>query len=156
MFCFAGIFSYLVFGVYSLYRIWFVADNMFGNRQFLMTTVHVFWTFFYLWLGLFVVYLGSSTLSEVIKLFTGFNLMKLPTEINGFQAKYTGVIIHECINTTRNHIIVDRLIAFSQQLLHRIPDANCKLFSFDWTLVFSVNTHYACNTGTSKNIRKFE
>lgn len=52
---------------------WFVIDNMFGQRQFLMTTVHVFWSILYLWLGLFVIYLGSSTLSEVIKLFTGFN-----------------------------------------------------------------------------------
>ncbi len=67
MLCFAGIFSYLVFVIYSFYRIWFVTDDVFGDKQFLVTSVFAGWALFFAWLGLVVIYLGSSTLTEVKK-----------------------------------------------------------------------------------------
>lgn len=29
-------------------------------------------------------------------------------------------------------------MAFSQQVVHSVPEATCKLFVFDWTALFSV------------------
>lgn len=31
-----------------------------------------------------------------------------------------------------------QLMAFSQQVVHIVPEATCKLFVFDWTALFSV------------------
>lgn len=54
--------------------------------------------------------------------------------------RLTGALVHDAINA-RPRLAEDTiggLQLLSQQVLHRVPVASCRLFVFDWTLVYSV------------------
>lgn len=47
-------------------------------------------------------------------------------------------IIHRGINKCRDVQIKNDLKIFSQQLIHRVPVLSCGLFTYDWTLMYSL------------------
>lgn len=57
------------------------------------------------------------------------------------EGKYTGTCVHKVINKIADHAdprIIEKLSIMSHQLTMRTPDINCGLFSFDWSLIFSI------------------
>nr|NP_001345643.1 gustatory receptor 78 [Aedes aegypti] len=53
------------------------------------------------------------------------------------QAKKIGISIHKAIDLLHDEEICDKLLLFSNQVYHRTPVVNCKLFNFDGSLIFS-------------------
>ncbi|XP_037040848.1 putative gustatory receptor 28b [Bradysia coprophila] len=115
MFAFAVSFTFVVFSFFGIYRGW--TTNTGNNEQFLLSVVLTMWASYYMFFVMNVLWAGQSSKSE---------------------GKFTAVLVHRAINKCHDMEVIERLMAFSNQISHRIPDANCKLFSFDWTLLFSI------------------
>lgn len=56
------------------------------------------------------------------------------------EAKSMANLIHTASNLQSDVVMVDKInfLSFSQQIIHRYPVASCGLFSFDWSLVYSI------------------
>ncbi|XP_055687456.1 gustatory receptor for bitter taste 66a-like [Lutzomyia longipalpis] len=52
--------------------------------------------------------------------------------------KYSGVIIHRIINSTNDKILLGKLSTISEQILTSNPVFNCGLFTFDWSLMYTM------------------
>lgn len=135
----AQIFIFEVFALFSIYRT--LKSGMTQSQA--LAFLNAFW---------FVLY--NSVL---------VSLMLISTRCVE-EGKYTGTCVHKVINKIADHAdprIIEKLSIMSHQLTMRTPDINCGLFSFDWSLIFSiisatsiyliflVQFDIADNTGTS-------
>lgn len=55
-----------------------------------------------------------------------------------FQAQKTSNLLHKIANLDTDGVYTQRIMIFSQQLLHRIPIFHCGLFTYDLNLAFKV------------------
>lgn len=70
----------------------------------------------------------------------------------------TGCLVHEVVQKLNRRTAVEErreLEIFEHQVLHRRPVANCALFTFDWTLVFSVRRGDGLEKGESYIIPEY-
>lgn len=112
----AQIFIFEVFALFSMYRSWYSNTP----QSMAIAAINVFW--FVLYNVILYIIMSRSTLCVD-------------------EAKYMGTCVHKVINKTADRVdarIVDKLSVMSHQLTMRTPDITCGLFSFDWSLIFSI------------------
>jgi hypothetical protein len=112
----AQIFIFEVFALFSIYRT--LKSEMAQSQA--LAFINAFWFILHNYVLLTVIFISTRCVEE---------------------GKYTGTCVHKVINKIANHAdqrIIEKLSIMSHQLTMRTPDINCGLFSFDWSLIFSI------------------
>lgn len=114
MLCFALFFVYTILTTFAAFRL-LTSDNNSGSTN---EAIYSFcWNALYFKFAIEVMALGSSITTD---------------------GKYTTVLIHQAINIEKDSIAIERLFSFSLQVGYNIPVISCGLFTFDWSLLFSI------------------
>ncbi|XP_070504866.1 putative gustatory receptor 28b [Chironomus tepperi] len=104
-----------IFSIFAIYRVFVRYDY----SQWEAAVIQYVWNLYFLIYGFIIVMLGSLVTR------TG---------------KYTAVLVHKAVNYIYDDDdpIIDVLKMFSQQMQHRAPVVTCGLFTFDFTLLFTI------------------
>lgn len=114
MLCFALFFVYTILTTFAAYRL-FTSDNNAGSTH---EAIYSFcWNVLYLKFAVEVMALGSAITND---------------------GKFTTILIHQAINAAQDSNSIERLFSFSLQVGYNIPVISCGLFTFDWSLLFSI------------------
>ncbi|KAG5669291.1 hypothetical protein PVAND_017181 [Polypedilum vanderplanki] len=111
----AAMFMTNIFSIFAIYRVFVRYDY----GQYERAIIQYAWNCYFLLYGLAIITLASLVTR------TG---------------KYTAVIVHKAVNYIfdDDDPVIDYLKMFSQQMQHRAPVVTCKLFTFDFTLLFTI------------------
>lgn len=110
------IFIFEVFALFSMYRTWYNGLP----QSMAIAFINGFWFILYNAILYIIMSRATSCVDE---------------------AKNMGTFVHKVINKIADRVdarIIEKLSVMSHQLTMRTPDITCGLFSFDWTLIFSI------------------
>lgn len=144
----ANHFAYTTLTLFSILKVWI----QFGSSVAILCFTSLFWTILYSSMTYGNIHFGHFCRHEVgiiEKLMFGnvhFNLTKTT-----LQALKTTEILHKIINQDQLGLFRERIMTFSQQLLHRIPVFSCGLFTFDLNLAFKVNQMISLKLGSTNS-----
>lgn len=158
MFSIASTFLFTVLTHYSFYRYILHQDTFFQK----LTRLHVHSEVFFSFYAYVVIYTGSLIARQVNVHLSNISKYTLH-RWNFLQGKKTSELLHDIINSYNDvditaaviflsvqsfklfthfysYLFFKQLAQMSLQIRHRYPVATCGLFTFDWTLLYSVRS----------------
>lgn len=129
-------FAYVILASFIAYNSFYSSDA----SKWAISMIQLMWAGCYIAYFALVLHAGKITSDEVIDFRIPFQ-HNLTRAIASLKGKRSASLVHGMMNEfALDDSVLTELAYFSLQMQHRGPIASSGLFSFDWTLLFSVNT----------------